>query len=108
MEFCAEQGCRTLVASGRCAEHQRRRDARQYYPAPIAAWYSSAAWRRLRAEVRREQPFCRPCRLAGRKSLSTQVDHVVKHHGDRALFFDKANLQGICASCHLRKTARGE
>jgi len=35
-----------------------------------------------------------------------QIDHIVPFRGlDDPLRLDRANLQGLCASCHSRKTA---
>jgi 5-methylcytosine-specific restriction protein A len=33
------------------------------------------------------------------------ADHVVPHKGDWLLFVDEKNLQGLCLSCHSKKTA---
>jgi 5-methylcytosine-specific restriction protein A len=63
--------------------------------------YNTAAWRRLRVRVLREEPVCRVCGRAP----STQVDHIRPHDGDVYLFADRANCQGVCAPCHSRKTA---
>ena len=69
--------------------------------------YRTDRWQRLRRRVLSEQPFCamreqrERCRL-----VATEVDHIMPHRGDRRLFFDRANLQPMCRSCHAQKTAR--
>lgn len=106
-QFCAEPGCGALVPNGRCPTH-RRGFAES---APVYAghhWYDTARWRRLRWDVFRSEPFCRVCRMAGERRLATEIDHIVKHDGDKARFFDRANLQPLCRPCHTRKTSRGE
>lgn len=108
MQFCGEPGCGVLVSSGRCATHAPRvRSARAGY-AETHRWYGTVRWQRLRADVLREEPFCRSCRHAGRKMLTQEIDHIVKHAGDPARFWDRANLQGLCKACHTAKTARGQ
>jgi 5-methylcytosine-specific restriction endonuclease McrA len=61
------------------------------------------AWRRLRAQVLREEPICY---IAGCGWPSTQVDHVtpLKLRPDLALV--RENLRGICASHNSSKGAR--
>jgi 5-methylcytosine-specific restriction enzyme A len=63
-----------------------------------AAPYRAPAWRALAARVRREQPICAAC---GRRPTQI-VDHRIERRdggGD-----DRANLQGLCRSCHSAKT----
>lgn len=33
---------------------------------------------------------------------ATVVDHITPHRGDKALFWDSANWQSLCAECHSR------
>ena len=106
MQFCGEPGCGVLVASGRCAAHARHRPLADRGAGHV--WYGSLRWRLLRADVLRTEPFCRSCRAQGRNTLTHDVDHIVKHDGDRQRFWDRANLQGLCKACHTQKTARGE
>lgn len=68
----------------------RIRQARRALP----TW--SKQWRQIRAFILDRDPFC-PC---GRPA--TDVDH---RDGD-ATNNDPENLQGLCRSCHSRKTAR--
>ena len=107
MQFCGEPGCGVLVARGRCAVHASRY-ARDAVYAATHAWYGTQAWQRLRMHLLCEQPFCRVCRAAGRNVVATDIDHIVRHNGDRRLFWDVANLQPLCKGCHHAKTMRGE
>ncbi|KKN04348.1 hypothetical protein LCGC14_1098270 [marine sediment metagenome] len=65
--------------------------------------YDRAKWKRLRKMVLARDPLCVECETQGRVEASTHVDHITAlceggtdHMG---------NLQGLCASCHNRKTA---
>ncbi len=54
-----------------------------------------------------ENMTCAECRLAGRVTLATEVDHIVAHKGDESLFWDfQDNVRALCKSCHSKKTAR--
>ena len=33
-------------------------------------------------------------------TAASVVDHIKPHKGDKALFWDQANWQPLCASCH--------
>lgn len=45
------------------------------------------------------------CLRAGRLVPATVVDHITPHKGNSELFWDSANWQSLCESCHNRKTA---
>jgi 5-methylcytosine-specific restriction endonuclease McrA len=66
--------------------------------------YNLARWRHpesgLRACILRRDPVCKHCNRQG----STRADHIVDHRGDEKLFWDPANLQGLCEDCHNIKT----
>jgi 5-methylcytosine-specific restriction protein A len=103
MQFCQEPGCGVLVSAGRCPTHA---------PAPgrgleVHRWHGTARWRRLRADILRRDPFCRACRVEGRRTLTVDIDHIVRHEGDPVRFWDAGNLQGLCRICHGRKTRGG-
>jgi 5-methylcytosine-specific restriction protein A len=52
-----------------------------------------------------DHPLCAECRRQGRPPQpATCVDHVTPHRGDLRLFWNQKNWQGLCASCHSRKT----
>ena len=59
-------------------------------------------WGKLRARILRDGIWCQPCLAAGRKTIATEVDHVLpkaKGGTDEA-----SNLQSICHDCHKAKT----
>ena len=62
--------------------------------------YKTPEWRRLRLVILQRDPICVKCK----RKASTHVDHIRAHKGDQTLFWDQANLQGLCLSCHSRKT----
>lgn len=49
-----------------------------------------------------ENAFCAECKDAP----ATVVDHKIPHRGDPDLYEDTDNWQGLCISCHARKSAR--
>jgi 5-methylcytosine-specific restriction endonuclease McrA len=59
-----------------------------------------------RAACLRHFPICADPFKIGCHAPSTVADHIVDHHGDPVRFFDFKNLQGLCDSCHSRKTRR--
>lgn len=62
--------------------------------------YNCASWRKLRFQVLRNYPICNDCK----RLPSTVADHIkpVRLGGN---FWDIENLQGLCASCHNKKSA---
>ncbi len=53
-----------------------------------------------------QPPVMSECDQLERTTPSTEVDHVIPHRGDQALFWDEHNnWQAICRRCHSRKTA---
>jgi 5-methylcytosine-specific restriction protein A len=68
--------------------------------------YDGARWRRLRQQFITQHPLCIQKDTDTRCTLvAEEVDHIVPHRGDPALFFDWDNLQAMCKVCHSRKTA---
>jgi 5-methylcytosine-specific restriction protein A len=75
--------------------------------APVVPTYGSGRggrpWRRKReAVMRRDQYLCQPCKMQGRITEATEVDHItnVAEGGTD----DATNLQAICSQCHAVKT----
>lgn len=59
-----------------------------------------AAWRKLRAQVLREQPLCRHCAARGHITPATDVDHINNDASDNR----RENLAALCHECHSLKT----
>jgi len=100
MHYCAQPGCGVLVRRGRCAAHLVRRENYR-----ARRWYCTARWFTLRAQVLLEAAYT--CAVCERVTQRLEVDHITKHQGNPALFWDRANLQALCPSCHYDKTRRG-
>jgi 5-methylcytosine-specific restriction protein A len=95
LKLCQAPGCPTLTAGRWCLAHTTRAGHHLY---------NTKRWRRLRDQVRLEEPFCR----AGCGRVTDHIDHIRPHRGDVTLFFDRDNCQGLCVEHHSEKTARGE
>ena len=62
-------------------------------------------WAKFRAAYQRRNPLCVQWKRAGIIRPATQVDHIkpLSAGGDK---YNESNLQGLCATCHSKKTAR--
>lgn len=63
-------------------------------------------WRRLRAQVLSEEPFCRLCTERGAITIASRsivCDHITALADGGTN--DRSNLQGLCGACHDEKTA---
>lgn len=105
---CRFPGCAKRAAPGKqyCAEHftatERKRHER-LKDDECEAFYHTGTWKRLRADVLREEPLCRECAKRGIVKAAQMVDHIVpiRQGGDK---MSKGNLQPLCRACHERKT----
>lgn len=73
---------------------------RQFYH----AGYHTTTWKSMRREILQDNPLCVECQRTGRIVVANVIDHIkpVRLGGE---FFEKANLQPLCKSCHERKSA---
>lgn len=88
--------CQRLQDRQRNARHDRRRP-------PARERGYDHEWRKARLAYLAEHPHCRMC-----NAPATTVDHIIRHRGDRALFWNRANWQPLCAPCHNRIKQRME
>jgi 5-methylcytosine-specific restriction endonuclease McrA len=104
--FCVVPGCSQHVTGRRrCLAHAVTAEhARPNYA--VRRWYRTPRWQALRARILRDAGYA--CALCGQVTLALDVDHILRHQGIAALFWDAANLQPLCRRCHARKTQRGE
>jgi 5-methylcytosine-specific restriction enzyme A len=68
----------------------------------------TTTWDKARKVWLAKHPLCAECERQGETVEAKVVDHIVPHRGDRVLFWDAANWQSLCETCHNCKTARGE
>jgi 5-methylcytosine-specific restriction protein A len=65
------------------------------------------AWSQTAKRFLNDHPLCATCLRNAAIEAATVVDHIVPHRGDKHLFWDRANWQPLCETCHNRKTGRG-
>lgn len=67
--------------------------------------YSTARWKRLRAQVLAERPLCEWCLEREVVEPATDVHHAEAHRGDLAKFWS-GPLIATCRSCHASRGQR--
>ena len=102
---CRHPSCPKLVPKGKkyCDEHAALHPEENRPAAPRGY---DARWRKARRRYLEKHPLCAECAKHGRYVRATDVDHIVPHRGDPALFWDENNWQPLCHSCHSQKTRR--
>lgn len=63
-------------------------------------------WQQARARYLGKHPLCRACEALGKVVEATDLDHIIPHRGNDALFWDESNWQPLCHSCHSVKTQK--
>ncbi|RVV99714.1 HNH endonuclease [Mesobaculum littorinae] len=117
-KLCAIRGCDELAVPGgsHCAVHAaekanrlaaRRAQAKTSDAARKGhALYRTSAWRKAAKAYLAWNPLCVDCGQLGGVEPAVEVDHIERHRGDPAKFWDRSNWQPLCRRCHSRKTAR--
>src|SRR4029077_16144244 len=71
----------------------------------VEGWYD-ACWEEIRRGVLREEPFCRLCSPAGRRSASEHVDHIKPPDtSDPPDTYAREHLRALCARCYTQRPA---
>lgn len=100
---CRCPGCPELTGDGWCPKHRPKHQ--RGASAAYHSWYLLPIWTDdLRPGQLLREPFCRECARRGLRTPAVDVDHILDHKGDWAVFTDRNNLQSLCHSCHSRKT----
>ena len=89
--YCAEH----TAAATRMPEHLRAATARSNLTS------SNKYFRRLRHSFLVRHPLCAGCQT----EAATILDHKQPHRGIPLLFWNQRNWQGLCSTCHGKKTA---
>ncbi|ASS66387.1 5-methylcytosine-specific restriction enzyme A [Paenibacillus sp. RU4T] len=100
---CSKPGCPALTTGRFCQSHTKQ-DDRQRGTAAQRGYDSK--WRKARVGFLIKHPLCVTCTAEGAVGAATVVDHIVPHQGDKVLFWDRNNWQGLCKLHHDRKTAQ--
>ena len=103
---CRHPGCPATQRSGTGFCNAHARDAQAYdrdRPSRSKRGYTRL-WYAARAYFLAEHPLCVECLREGHTTAATEVDHVVPHHGDMSLFWDRSNWQPLCKPHHSAKT----
>lgn len=84
-----------------CPEHKKERTARYEAGRGTAAERGyGGRWLKHRRRFLKEHPYC----VCG--NPASEVDHTRPVPPTDPLFWDPANHQALCRSCHSRKTAK--
>ena len=104
---CGHPGCPRLVPRGKkyCGEHAAQHPEKSR---PASERGYGSAWRRARRRYLEAHPLCVECMKEERYTRATDVDHIVPHRGDPALFWDEGNWQALCHRHHSVKTRRDD
>jgi 5-methylcytosine-specific restriction protein A len=109
LRICTYPGCRTLVRdAARCPAHAKVRTQPGQPQKQAAPFYSSSAWRKLRAAKLRADPLCQceDCTRTGRVLAADTVDHRLERSEHPHLELDYDNLVSMSRSCHNRRHKR--
>lgn len=99
---CNHVGCNKMTRQGRCDEHKARESKNR----PGDPFYSSRDWITIRDMRRQLSPCCELCLKEGRTKPTFAIDHIKPRATHPELELDIDNTQGLCESCHNRKTAK--
>ena len=107
--LCSHPGCPTFAEAGsKCEEHSRQQSRRYDEQRGSAAerGYDSR-WQKYRLRFLAEHPLCRECWNTNKHAVPARhVDHIIPVSGPNdPLFWVPSNHQGLCHSCHSKKTA---
>lgn len=89
--FCR---CGAIVTSGSCEKCTPAKKTKRPY---------DRQWRKVRADVMRDQPLCVDCEAAGRVRPAQEVHHVKSVKSSPNDRLDPANLVPLCVACHRRR-----
>ncbi|GAC40847.1 HNH endonuclease signature motif containing protein [Paenibacillus popilliae] len=105
-KFCRKTGCNNLTTDIYCEAHKVSRYSYDKHRESAAKRGYDHRWRKGRLKFLQKHPLCKHCFDAGKLTGATVVDHILPHKGDRKLFWNRKNWQGLCDSCHSVKTAK--
>ncbi|MCG1029300.1 HNH endonuclease [Virgibacillus halodenitrificans] len=105
---CNEPGCNILTNQSYCDEHKKNynKEYDKLRDSSNKRGYNYR-WQKYTESFLIRNPLCQHCIDRGDTVPATEVDHITPHRGNMKLFWDPNNHQGLCKSCHSRKTRKG-
>jgi len=103
--ICSKAGCGRIVSAGSggyCDIHRYTKCKR--YRELVGKTPYNYRWQKSREVFLRRNPLCMTCKDNGIIVPATVVDHREPHQGNQTLFWNEANWQAMCKSCHDTKT----
>jgi 5-methylcytosine-specific restriction enzyme A len=100
MKYCGEQGCKSLISSGRyCADHKRKKKEKVVY-SKNKSFYRTQAWQGLRSFVYERDKGC--CQRCGKFVFGklAHAHHIVPVQIKPSLKLDADNVTLLCNKCH--------
>lgn len=100
MKYCAEQGCKTLISSGRyCENHKRRKKSKPVY-SKNKSFYRTQAWYDLKAFCYQRDKGC--CVRCGKFVFGKHAHHhhIIPIRVRPDLKLDPDNVVTCCSKCH--------
>jgi 5-methylcytosine-specific restriction protein A len=80
-------------------QRNREYDRQRRSERPWRAWYSTARWQAIRSAQLSANPLCSLCEKRGRVTPATVCNHVERHNGDPAKFWN-GPFNSMCSDCH--------
>lgn len=115
-KICPHLNCNNLTRDKYCDDHKgdddkRERHRKKAYDTTRPNSYRRGYdrnWQAARLTYLTANPLCVSCESKGVITVATEVDHISPHKGDKVLFWDAGNWQGLCKPCHSSKTAHDD
>lgn len=80
---------------------EQSREQRRHAAKPWRRLYGLKRWKDLRWDVLVDACFtCARCGTMHSDTSKLVADHIIAHRGREELFWDRNNLQCMCAECH--------
>ena len=109
---CVALGCRALTRNPRyCDDHadlakaQAAKQADRKRESSTQRLYTYK-WQKASKGFLAKNPLCAEHDRHGEVVAATEVDHIIPHKGDAAVFWTRANWQSLCHSCHRLENKR--
>jgi 5-methylcytosine-specific restriction protein A len=67
-------------------------------------FYSEKPWKDMRAYILNRDKTCKICSTEEHPVMSEEIDHIEDISERPDLRLDPSNLQGLCKSCHSKKS----